>query len=435
MARQSRLRSVVETLGANVIASALALVSSVAQARALAPAGRGEVVFLTLLANFTAVFAMCGVQASHSNIISQEPEKARTLATNSVVLALGLTAIFAPLAAAVLAVVGLKVQEQVGWPLTCLSLAAVSLVTMHTYFRFLAIAEYRFRLSNGSLMVVPATTFLVNAVLGLAGVLTVTISLCAWIGGYVIGLLMLLRWAVTEIGFGRWSRSLATRSLRFGLKNQVPTTMQWANFRLDQLFVGGISGSAALGVYSVAVAWAEALFYLPEAISQVQRPDLARAGRKEAADVTASGVRLTLVATALTAAVAAATASIMVDVIFGSAFSEATGQLRVLVLGAFGIATVKLIANSLTAQNWPLAGTGPVAVSLATTVALDLLLIPSMGGMGAAIASSVAYSIGGLAIAYVYSKKFDISMRVLVPRRGDVSAMFGVLRDVASRSK
>ena len=53
--------------------------------------------------------------------------------------------------------------------------------------------------------------------------------------------------------------------------------MLLGNYRLDQWFVGAIAGSRELGLYSVAVAWAEALWYLPTALASVQRPDLVRA--------------------------------------------------------------------------------------------------------------------------------------------------------------
>ena len=53
-------------------------------------------------------------------------------------------------------------------------------------------------------------------------------------------------------------------------------------YRLDQRLVGAISGARELATYSVAVAWAEALWYLPTALAAVQRPDLVRARAREA---------------------------------------------------------------------------------------------------------------------------------------------------------
>ena len=435
LARYSRLRSLTETVGATVAAAAIALLSTIVQARILGPVGRGEVVFLTVLCNMTAVFAMGGVQMAHSNVLSQEPEKARTVATNSVALALGLTLIVSPIAALILAFAGLKVQAQTGWMLTTVALIAVVVVVLHTYFRFLAIAQYRFRLANGALVVIPVTTLILNAVLGGLGVLTVESALLIWIGGYLIGLAMLVRWVFEDIGFGAWSASLAKRCLSFGLKNQLSATMQLANFRLDQMFVGGIGGSSALGVYSVAVAWSESLFYLPEAMSQVQRPDVSRAGRQSAASDAAQGLRLTFIATAVSVVAIVIAAPLLVDAVFGSAFSDATVQLRVLAFGAFGIATVKLLANLLNAQNRPLTTAMPVGVSLIIPVGLAILLLPSMEGLGAAIASSVAYSVGGLLIAVTAIRVFDIRARDLLPGRRDIVLLWSMLGNALRRPR
>ena len=64
--------------------------------------------------------------------------------------------------------------------------------------------------------------------------------------------------------------------------------MLLGSYRLDQWLLGAIAGPRELGVYSVAVAWAEALWYLPTALAAVQRPDLVRAAKDRAAWIAAA---------------------------------------------------------------------------------------------------------------------------------------------------
>jgi O-antigen/teichoic acid export membrane protein len=432
--QRTRARSFFESFGMWVLGAVAALAGSVVQARALGPAGRGDVVFLTVLVNLTAYVAMFGVQHAHANILGQEREKARTVLTNSLVMALALGLGFALLAAALLAVVPMKVQEDVGWTLTAVALACAWALVLQMYLRWLAITEYRFRLANGTLLLVPAMTLVVNLGLALAGALTVTLSLLAWVGGQLLATAILMVWSIRHIGFGRFSLPLARRAFTFGAKNHLSATMQLANFRLDQLFVGGIGGAAELGTYSVAVAWAESLFFMPEVLSQVQRPDLVRASRKSAAEDAAFGMRVAVIGTAICAVAVIVAAPLLVDVIFGEDFGAAVSMLRVLAVGAIGIAVSKLLATALVSQNHPLATAGPNGAALLVTVVLDILLIPLYGGDGAAIASLAAYVVGGLAMAAVFLRVFGERVALLMPHRGDVAALWApVAKLIAAR--
>jgi O-antigen/teichoic acid export membrane protein len=106
--------------------------------------------------------------------------------------------------------------------------------------------------------------------------------------------------------------------------------------------------------------------------------------------------------------------------VFGEDFRGSIDDLRVLAFGAFGMAALKLLGNALTAQRKPLLATAGVAIALAVGVALDVVLIPSFGGLGAAIAATIAYSVGGFAIAIIFARTLGEPLRRLVPRGGDV---------------
>jgi Na+-driven multidrug efflux pump len=105
-------------------------------------------------------------------------------------------------------------------------------------------------------------------------------------------------------------------------------------------------------------------------------------------------------------------------------------MLRVLCLGSFGIATLKLLGNALTAQRRPLLETGAVAVAFVTVFALDFALIPDHGGLGASIASAASYTLGGLAAAVIFGRTLGAGVRDLIPRPSDVVALW---RSVAGR--
>jgi O-antigen/teichoic acid export membrane protein len=197
--------------------------------------------------------------------------------------------------------------------------------------------------------------------------------------------------------------------------------MLLGNYRLDQWILGAVSGSKELGLYSVAVAWSEALFFLPNALASVQRPDLVRADGKRAGEEVSSAFRVVTLVTIVLAVLLVALAPVLCVTIFGPSFAGSVDDLRLLVLGGFGIAALKMFGSALTAQRRPLLETAAVGVAFVAIVVLDVLLIPSHGGVGAAIASSVSYLAGGAAVVWLFTRVLEVPVAALVPRPRDVS--------------
>jgi O-antigen/teichoic acid export membrane protein len=180
-------------------------------------------------------------------------------------------------------------------------------------------------------------------------------------------------------------------------------------------------GPRELGLYSIAVAWAEMLFYLPGVLVLVQRPDLVRA---QAADAVRQALRVCRVGFVLSGGACAAVliaAPFLCAGVFGESFRGSIDDLRVLALGGFGIVAFELLRNALTAQRKPMLGSAAVGVAFVITVVLDVLLIPRLGGVGAAIATTVAYTCGGIAAGLIFARAMHARLADMAPRRDDLA--------------
>jgi Na+-driven multidrug efflux pump len=82
----------------------------------------------------------------------------------------------------------------------------------------------------------------------------------------------------------------------------------------------------------------------------------------------------------------------------------------------------------LTAQRKPMLANLALAVAFGVTVGLDLLLIPRHGDLGAAVASTVAYTAGGVAVAIVFTKTLGGRGSELVPRARDLGRLVAAAR-------
>jgi len=419
--RSPFVRTSILTFGTNVAFATLSLVNVLVVSRVLGPTGRGDVAFLTAIAWFTSNLATFGVQEANVNIAGAEPKLRRSLATNSVLFALsfGLLAIavIVLLIAVVPAVAGPS-TEGLRW----LTFGSLPVLILAVYLRFLIQADYGFGLTNTAMLVGPVANVVVNGLLAAVGLLSVATAVSTWVGGQMVATAILVWYVSVRLaGFGRPSLPLARRTLAFGVKSHAGRIMLLGNYRLDQWIVGAVSGARELGLYSVAVAWAEALWHLPTALSAVQRPDLVRSSKREAVRLAERVFRVSALATILFAAVLALAAPILCVWFFGSSFRGAVGELRILAIGALGVVAMKQLGSALTARQRPTLASAAIGVSFVCTVILDIVLIPPYGGTGAAIASSLAYTAGGIAIGFAFYRGLGTRPRDLVPLPSDVA--------------
>jgi O-antigen/teichoic acid export membrane protein len=416
------------TYGTSLTVAVLALTNVLIVARALGAAGRGNVVFLAAIAWFLSALFSAGIEESNANLAASEPHFRPALATNSIVLALLLGAL------AIVAFQGLiDLFPAVAGPsssgLRWLTLAFVPVLILGLYLRWLVRADFAFGVTNIAMLVTPVLNVSVNALLALLGVLSVGTAIGTWLAGQAAAVLILM-WYVSRrlLGFGRPDLRLMWRALAFGLKTHAGRVMLLGNWRLDQWLLGAISGARELGIYSVAVAWAEALWYLPTALKFVQRPYLVRSTSKDAVRQTATGFRISTVLTVLLALSMALAAPFLCVTLFGEQFQGSVVELRILVIGSVGMLALTVFGNALVAQRRPVLSSVAMGTGFACTVVLDVLLIPPYAGIGAAVASTIAYSVAGAAMTLFFVRALGGKAAELLPTAAEVSWLFVTAR-------
>jgi O-antigen/teichoic acid export membrane protein len=428
--RKSFTATAAATFGTNIAVAVVSLLNVLVTARTLGPDGRGELALLTTIAILTASLSAFGLYEANANMGGREPELRGPLAANSLVLALALGGVAAAAVAALVAVFP-AIGGGTDPALQALALAVIPVLILQSSLITLIQSQYGFGVTNAAWLLAPLTNLALNGTLAVLGLLTVGSAVVVWIVGQLVATALLVWHAVRGLpGVPRPDRRLARDMLSFGTRTHLGRVMTMGNYRLDQWFVGAIAGQRELGLYSVAVAWAEALFYLPTALGMVQRPDLVRASPSDAGTRTAVVFRAALLLTALLAVGLVIAAPILCVGFFGEDFRGSIDDLRVLAFGAFGIVALKLLGNALIAQSKPMRANIGVAFAFAATVALDLLLIPSHGGLGAAIASTAAYTAGGVAIVIVFSRTLGRRRSELVPRGNELGPLLRQLRTV-----
>jgi len=433
--RPAFLGAATQTFGAQVGVAFLSLGNVLIVSRYLGPTGRGDIAFLTAIAMISSNLATMGIHEANVNLAGSEPRLRRALAGNSLLLS-GIFGALAIGAVVALVLVAPAVAGGVDPWLLALTLASFPILVLNTYVRALLQGEYGFSISNATLALPALINVGVNGTLALLGQLTVGLAVGTWIAGQTIATVMMVWYlARRSRGFGRPNMALVRRTLSFGSRSHVGRVMLLGNYRLDQWILGAIAGPSQLGVYSVAVALAEALFLLPSSLAAVQRPDLVRVSQAEAVRQSSAVFRNALLLTAIAGIVLIALAPWIVVGLFGDEFRGATNQLRVLVCGAFGVVALKQLGSALTARQKPSLASLAIGCAFVSTVVLDLLLIPHHGGMGAAIASTVSYTLGGIVVLVIFTRSLGGTRHELVPRADDARDVWALLRNAVAAGR
>jgi O-antigen/teichoic acid export membrane protein len=421
-------RAAASTFAYRLATAAMSFLSVLITARALGPTERGQLALLIAIATISSQLGRFGVEEGNANIAAEEPATRRGLATNSVLF----SCVFGALCAAIIVLLFALFPSADGdtsSEMQALAIATIPVLMLQAYLTYLARADYAFGVANVSWLMGPAIAMTGNAILWAAGELTVTTAFASWFVAHLAGCVLLIGYIVRRsFGFGLADQTLARRTLRFGLKAYVGRVLLAGNYRVDQWILAGIAGPRELGLYSIAVAWAEVLFYVPTVLMIVQRPYLVRASAGDAARQSAMAFRAGVICTLPAALAMIAAAPLLCTTVFGEEFSGAVGDLRLLALGAFGVVALQQLGDALTAKGEPMRASMAIGVAFVTTIGLDLLLIPHLGGDGAALASTLAYSAGGIAVAVLYLRFFDVSARELIPRPSELTAFVRGLR-------
>lgn len=119
----------------------------------------------------------------------------------------------------------------------------------------------------------------------------------------------------------------------------------------------------------------------------------------------------------------------LLPLVFGAAFRESVPALMWLLPGVTIFSVANVIGSYLAGIGKPHLNLAVALVGLVVTVALDFMLIPWLGIIGAAIASSMSYLATTLAIVAIFVRETKIPAgRALLITRDDLSLIAAMIR-------
>lgn len=223
---------------------------------------------------------------------------------------------------------------------------------------------------------------------------------------------------------------LSRTAVGFGLRAWPGTLASLANQRFDQLLMIPLVPARELGLYAVAVTVASLSTVLSSQVVTIVLPRVAGGEH----DLLPLATRCLLMIVIITQIGLAIGTLLFLVPIFGPDFADARVLVLVLLLGWLAQSGVSTLGQSLAATGRPGAPSIGELVSLAITIPGLILLLPSMGAMGAAIVTAAAYATTFAILLHIAAGHFGHRVHdYLIPHRADLGAIRQFLAPITSR--
>jgi O-antigen/teichoic acid export membrane protein len=421
-------RGFVYTLATNGMVLLFGVAASVFAARLLGPAAFGTYSLALLFAYLVSTFTNLGLAPATVYHVSAARYPLVEVVANTLLLSVAVGLSGAALGAGLALVAGERLLPGLPLRLALLAMAMVPTVHLLTNLRSVFLGLQRF----GVLSLALAGEAGLKAVL-IGGTLLflgggVTTAVVANLTGTLVIVLALLALVARSVhGSRRVNRAFLGDSIRYGSQAYLGNALQFLNYRVDMLILNLWHGPLLVGYYSISVLFAERLNMISGAASTVLFPKVAASGGSETA--TASVSRVVFFTSLCAALVFLAVSQLLVTVLYGARFEDAVRPLQLLLPGMVALSVVDVIAHDFSGRGRPLVNSWLAAATLVANVSLCLVMIPRMGAAGAALSTSIAYSLQAvIALLWHHRVTGNTPAAMLLLRGSDVRQLAGLLR-------
>ena len=388
-------RNTVETLLFRGLSTPVALLLVVLQSRFLEPSGRGTFVLVVL--SVTILSRLLGqLGLAVTTRTRTHGADLRSLVHRAFVLAAGLG-----LAGAGLVVASGAATDAVGTELALIAAAALVPNVIWQTLSGVLLGLARVRVWNYVQALSPLLTLagMLVLVVGLGG--GVRAAVVAWMVAHLVTAAFAL--AVTRdvwLPLGPspvWDEHGRT-ILRLALVMGGVQVVNLIAYRVELFILEWYDGVDAVGIYSIAMQAAEAIWLVPAAIATAITGPAVHDDEHDAERLVTRSALKGLLLTGAVAAVVGVTAPFLIPLLFGEDFDAAARPLALLLPGIVAYAPVTILVVYLSVRHGrPNLSLAVSLLAMVVTTVAALLLILGHGAEGAAGASAIGYGAGGIA--------------------------------------
>ena len=207
------------------------------------------------------------------------------------------------------------------------------------------------------------------------------------------------------------------------------------NYKFDIIMLGRMSTEYQTGIYSKGANLTEFLWQIPMFLSTIvfARSATSKDGLAFSKKV-AQLMRLSFLFISIGSLTLCLLSEWIITGIFGEKFQESVQVFNYLLPGIVLLTIYKVMNMDLAGKGKPWVAMFAMIPALIINIALNSFLIPQYGASGAALASTVSYSIGAILFLFVYSRTAQIPVKeLIIYRKTDFDPIKSVIRKVMKR--
>lgn len=408
-------------LGDRLLRLSLGLFVGIWVARYLGPDQFGIISYAVALIAIFGAFANLGLDSVVVRDLVHDPEAKNDLLGSAFALRFGAGA----LAFATATVTGLALRPDDAVSQAVIAITAAGLVfqafdTIDLWFQSKVRAKYVVYARNTAFLLVVAVK--IALILGHAPLIAF-----AWAGfGEVVlgslGLALVYRSSGNRLTDWRVSSARIRSLAAEGWPLVLAGIAVMLYMKIDQIMLGEMLGSQAVGIYSAATRISEAWYFIPLAIATSVAPSIMAAKKVDPAVYYARVERFFRIMAWLSLLVAlpmSLLSNIIVLVLFGPDYRDA-GPVLALHIWATVFIFLGVAQNAWTVSEGLMKLSAlRTFVGAVANIGLNLLLIPSHGPMGAAVATLISYALSAVVLNALDTRTrriFWLQLRAFLPR-------------------
>ena len=227
-------------------------------------------------------------------------------------------------------------------------------------------------------------------------------------------------------------------ALRYGFYNQVGNIAQLLNYRFSYYLLESLSakGLADVGVYSIGVNLAEALWIVQRAIGVVQYGRISNTSdRSYQVSLTVSLMKVSGMFAFLMVIPLMLLPASLYELVFGAGFGDSRVAVITLAPGIVAFAVSGMLSGFFAGTGKHHINTLSSGAGLVITLGLGLWLIPEYGLIGAGVTASISYCLSTLVQLVVFLRTENVGLATLVPNAADVRDLISLAREYLRKSR
>ena len=401
----------------------------------LLPEGRGQYALLVLVPGMLNALGQLGLPSAMS-FFAGRGMRLDQLQRLGWTLTLGLSVVLVGGTLLLLPLLNRSVLQPVAGDLVLVSLAAVPFQFATAFAGSTLIGRQRLR--NYNLVVIAQSALMLVGVIVLVGGLDFGVggALASYVTVAILAALA-TAWELSRIVSSEPADGPKVNIggfVAYGLKIYPASVTGYFSYRADILVLGAMLGDAtAIGLYTFAVSLAELAFMVPDSVSTVFFPRVAGMDRGSADALAPQMSRFTLLVTAL-AVIGLVPAAWVATHLVLPAYADSMAAFLVLLPGVMALSVSKVLAGYIGGLGLPLMVARASVTNLVVNLVANVLLIPVLGIIGAALASLSSYVVHATLLVVIASR---IAQRrpieYVVPTSAEVRRLTDGLRELLTR--